>query len=162
MPSLFFEPAALFHERAVALVEGESMRIRAAIPAAQVQHIGGTSIAGALTKGDVDVLVTVAPSDFAAAVTSLRALYEINQPENWTSTFASFKDDLTFSLPFGAQLAVEGTDRFQFVRLRDRLINDPAALAAYNEIKRAHTGQESPKYREAKGEFIERLLRDSN
>ena len=125
-----------------------------------MQHIGGTSVGGALTKGDVDLLVTVPAEDFDSAVAALRGVYAVNQPENWTSAFASFKDDTSFELPFGAQLAVRGSEPYSFVRLRDRLNYDPTALAAYNALKRAHEGQDGANYREAKGELIERLLRE--
>jgi GrpB-like predicted nucleotidyltransferase (UPF0157 family) len=158
MPNMSFQPAAVFQARANALVARETARILARIPAAEVEHIGGTAIAGALTKGDVDVLVTIPARDFERAVRILSELYAVNQPENWTATFASFKDDASFELPFGAQLAARGCESYGFIQLRDRLNSDPAALARYNAIKLANEGQDAAKYRETKGEFVERLL----
>ena len=161
MPRVHFQSEAVFRERACLLAAEQSARIRTLIPAAAVEHVGSTSIPGALTKGDVDLLVQVEAGDFDAAVTSLRALYEINQPENWTGTFASFKDDTSFALPFGAQLAVTGSDAYLFVRLRDRLASDPVSLERYNAIKRAHEGGDMHAYRAAKGEFIEQLFSEA-
>ena len=127
-------------------------------PDAEIEHIGSTSVSGALTKGDVDLLVQVNAHAFEAAVRSCRQIYEVNQPENWTPTFASFKDDTSFELPLGVQLAVKGADTYAFVALRDRLNSDLIALEGYNAIKRAHHGGDETRYRDAKGEFIERLL----
>jgi len=158
MPRVHFQPEAVFRARACFLAAEQSARIRQAIPAAAVEHVGSTSIPGALTKGDVDLLVQVDAGDFDAAVAALRGLYEINQPENWTATFASFKDDTSFALPFGAQLAVTGSETYLFVRLRDRLAADPVSLNRYNAIKRSYEGGDMHAYRAAKGEFIEQLL----
>jgi GrpB-like predicted nucleotidyltransferase (UPF0157 family) len=158
MDPVFFQSELVFRERARALAAQETARIRQLLPAAGIQHIGGTSVPGALTKGDVDLLVLVGAEDFAAGVERLREIYVINQPENWTPTFASFKDDNSFVLPFGAQLLVQGAETYRFVTLRDRLRGDAAALAEYNAIKRAHHGSDHESYRAAKGAFIERLL----
>ena len=161
MSCVHFQPEAVFRERAARLAAEQSARIRAVISAAVVEHVGSTSIRGALTKGDVDLLVQVEAGDFDAAVAALRVLYEVNQRENWTATFASFKDDTSFALPFGAQLAATGSDAFHFVRLRDRLASDPVSLDRYNAIKRSHEGGDMHAYRTAKGEFIEQLLADA-
>ena len=158
MAAVFFQSESVFRERARALAAQETARLQELIPAAEIHHIGGTSIPGALTKGDVDLLVLVRGEDFSAGVERLREIYAINQPENWTSTFASFKDDTSFALPFGAQLLVRAAEPFGFITLRDRLRADPAALAEYNAIKRAHHGGDHDAYRAAKGAFVERLL----
>ena len=158
MPQVFFQPESVFRVKANALAAQETVRIRRLIPATDIQHIGGTSVIGALTKGDVDLLVTLRLEDFDAGVQVLRGHYVINQPENWTPTFASFKDDTSFELPFGAQVAAEGSKTYCFVALRDRLNSDPVALAGYNAIKQAHHAGDATRYREAKGQFIERLL----
>ena len=155
-----FAPSEVFRDRAVMLMAQEASRIQKLIPSARVEHIGGTSIPGALTKGDVDVLVTVAAADFPVAVDALRKLYAVNQPENWTPAFASFKDDTSFPLAFGAQLVTDGAEPYAFLALRERLCCDPVALADYNAIKRAHEGRDDAAYREAKGGFIERLLNE--
>ena len=158
MSAMHFQPELVFRDRALGLAAQETARIQRLIPGAEVEHIGGTSIPGALTKGDVDLVVFVGSEDFSTGVERLRAIYEVNQPENWTPAFASFKDDASFTLPFGAQLIVREAETYFFVRLRERLRSDPEALEQYNAIKRAHEGGDPTIYREAKGAFIERLL----
>ena len=160
MSRVFFQPEAVFRQRACDLADHQAASIRALIPSARIEHIGGTSVIGALTKGDVDLAVTVEPGDFAPAVRAFREVYVVNQPENWTPFFASFKDDTSYALPLGIQLGVAGSETYSFTRLRDRLRSDPSALARYNALKQAHAGGDETAYREAKGEFIERLLAD--
>ena len=47
-------------------------RIARRLPAAEIEHVGSTSIRGALTKGDLDLLVRVDAAGFAAAAAALR------------------------------------------------------------------------------------------
>ena len=160
MSRLTFQPEAFFRATAARIATTESSRIRTLLPAAQIDHIGGTSIPGALTKGDVDLLVQVGAAEFTRGVAALQQIYAINQPDNWTPTFASFKDDTAFDLPFGAQLVVAGSENFHFLRLKKRLSCDPVALEGYNAIKRSHQGGDPTEYRNAKGAYIESLLAD--
>jgi len=134
-------------------------RIAAALPAAEVEHIGATAVPGALTKGDLDLLVRVPRPEFAAAVAYLESLYEVNQPENWNGGFASFRELPEREVPVGVQLVVSGgIDDRMLISWRDRLLNDPEMLARYNDFKRRHTDVADDAYIEAKAEFIESVL----
>ncbi|MFI5356077.1 MAG: GrpB family protein [Opitutales bacterium] len=127
-------------------------------PGADIQHIGSTSIPGTVTKGDIDVAVRVPAADFEPTVASLRSAYEVAQPQNWSATFASFKDDATGPLPFGVQVMVIGSETDHLVALRDLLIRDPAARARYNEVKQQHDGLDPDTYWQAKDRVIASLL----
>ena len=129
------------------------------MPGAAVEHIGATSVPGALTKGDLDLLVRVPADRFGAAVTALEAEYAIHQPENWTPRFASFKEAPEGDVPVGLQVVVSGgeSDRL-FREWRDRLSRDPALLESYNELKSRHAGDEPDAYVDAKARFIEAVI----
>lgn len=43
-------------------------RVAELIPGAEIEHVGSTSIPGALTKGDVDLLVRVEQADLSGAI----------------------------------------------------------------------------------------------
>jgi GrpB-like predicted nucleotidyltransferase (UPF0157 family) len=129
------------------------------LPAAHVDHVGSTSIPGALTKGDVDLLVRVDAERFDAAVAALRSCYAVHQPENWAPAYASFADPEPTDLPVGVQLAVAGSaDDLLFGAFLDALIDDPALLAEYNALKLRHDGDEYERYTGVKREFVERVL----
>jgi GrpB-like predicted nucleotidyltransferase (UPF0157 family) len=146
---------AVFHEQRVAVL--------ALLPGAKVEHVGATAVPGALTKGDVDLLVRVRRPDFAAAVGVLCGRYAIHQPHNWTPTLASFKAPHAAELDVGIQLVVEGSDADGFFGpFRDALISSPALLAKYNQLKQGLDGLDYERYTERKGQFIERVLRDLN
>jgi len=136
-----------------------SARIARVVAQAEIEHVGSTAVPGALTKGDLDLLVRVPAERFAAAVAALRGLYAVQQPENWTPTYASFADPGSRDPPVGVQLVVAGSpDDALFAPFRDALIADPALLAQYNALKRGLDGAAYGDYTDAKQAFIERVL----
>ena len=93
----------------------------------------------------------------------LRKRYLVHQPHNWTRTLASFKAPGASEPPVGVQLVVAGSDADGFfVPFRDALMNDPALLAEYNELKLSLDGLDYESYTERKGEFVENVLRQAN
>jgi GrpB-like predicted nucleotidyltransferase (UPF0157 family) len=133
-------------------------RVLGLLPWAEVEHVGSTAIRGALTKGDVDLLVRVEAGEFDAAIAGLRGLYAVDQPENRTRTFASFSDARAAAPPVGVQLVVVGSaDDALFGRFCDALVADPALLAEYNALKLRNDGEGYEHYTEVKAEF-ERVL----
>jgi GrpB-like predicted nucleotidyltransferase (UPF0157 family) len=130
------------------------------LPDAEVEHVGATALPGALTKGDVDLVVRVSERDFADAGSILRTRYVVHQPHNWTRTLASFTAPDASDPPVGVQLVVAGSDADGFFGpFRDALINDPTLLAKYNELKLNLDGLDYESYTERKGEFVESVLR---
>jgi len=139
--------------------EEHRRRVLQLLPQAEVEHIGATSVPGALTKGDLDVLVRVDEDGFGAAVDALRSQYAVHQRENWTPTYASFADPQATEPPVGVQLAVAGSpDDLLFGRFRDALLGDPSLLAEYNALKLRNDGVSYELYTTAKADFIERVL----
>ena len=88
-----FKPQRDFADKTQKLFEDERDNLLKILPRADIQHIGSTAIPNAMTKGDLDLQVRVEKDDFQKAVEQLQKLYEINQPDNWTDNYASFKDD---------------------------------------------------------------------
>src|SRR5438093_1528214 len=81
-------------------------RLRAVVADAELHHVGATSIPGAVTKGDVDVLLRVRESVFVRVVERLRRSFAVKQVGNWTPQFASFGDESHYALPIGVQVVV--------------------------------------------------------
>jgi GrpB-like predicted nucleotidyltransferase (UPF0157 family) len=117
-----------------AAFETHRARISALLPDAEIEHVGSTSIPGALTKGDLDLLVRVDTTGFDTAVLVLRARYAVHQRENWTPTYASFVDPDASDPPVGV------------------------LLAAYHRLKLDLDGEDYEGYTDAKGAFVEEVL----
>lgn len=129
--------------------------ILAILPGAKVEEIGSTSIPGALTKGDVDLLVQADSSNFDSTVEPISRLYQVNEGMEGTPFFASFKG-VRNEIDFGVQ--VGGDDSFDFIAFRNALRASPSLLAEYNSLKLASKDLAMKAYREKKQLFIERVL----
>ncbi len=152
-------PVAEIEPEATAAFREHRGRIVKLLPGAEIAHVGSTAVPGALTKGDVDLLVRTSTGDFDSAVRALRGLYAIHQPENWTATYASFVDSESTDPPVGVQLVVAGSDEDGFFEpFIAALTGDPQLLARYNALKLALDGSDYEHYTREKGKFVERVL----
>jgi GrpB-like predicted nucleotidyltransferase (UPF0157 family) len=132
--------------------------IRSLLPVAEIEHVGATAIPGAITKGDLDIMVRVSAADFPHAIAQLKTAFGIKQHENWNATFASFGEDTAYALPLGVQLVVKGSESDFFIFLRDYLLQNPGALEIYNQLKQRHAPEGSEAYRQAKNRFFSEIL----
>lgn len=157
MSTVKFSNYQNIYHRAQQVYEKNEEQIMRVLWFVDIQHIGSTAIPGSITKGDVDLNVRVKLKDFEKAKEELEKLYEINQPENWTPNFASFKNDTGFVLPVGVQLTIIGSKSDEFVKLRDLLINNSHLLEEYNQMKLKYEDKDMDEYRKEKAAFFERL-----
>lgn len=141
-------------EKTHSLFESEKRELSDLFPDSGIEHIGSTAIPGTLTKGDVDINIRIKSEEFDRAIEILKNLYEINQPENWSKEFASFKDG---SRDLGVQVTVIGSSEDYFVTQREYLKSHPEAVYELNDLKEQFKGKRMNEYQEAKGEFFEKL-----
>jgi GrpB-like predicted nucleotidyltransferase (UPF0157 family) len=128
-------------------------RLAPLLPPHELTLTGGSSAPGALTKGDVDLHLSVAPADFAATVTTLRSLYRVVHPEIWQDTLATFAVDA--DLPTGIAVTPRGSEHDRrFRRAWDLLRADPALLAQYNAVKAG----DAEGYEDRKSAFFTRIV----
>lgn len=134
-------------------------RLSAVLPDAQVEHVGASSIPGAISKGDLDVCVIVERAQFASYLDRILALgYQVKVDTLRT-------DQLCMLIPIApsdnhAIQLVEAGSKFQFfLTFRDALRNDPSAVFRYNEVKRRAADQSEEEYRSAKSAFIVEVLK---
>ena len=152
-------PAAEIEAEVEGVVRSHRRRLEGLLPQAEVVHVGSTAVPGALTKGDVDLLVRVGGCEFDLAVRTLCSVYAIHQPENSTATYASFVDPAAGGPPVGVQLVVSGShEDALFEPFIEALTRDKALLAAYNALKRRLDGADYERYTREKGDFVERVL----
>jgi GrpB-like predicted nucleotidyltransferase (UPF0157 family) len=133
----------------VSTLESALGRLRELLPDAEIHHVGATSLPGAITKGDVDLVVRVDREHFAAVVEQLRHKFGRKQPENWSSTFSSFGDDDGYDLPLGIQVVVRGAEEDVFLHQRDFLRDHREVLDKYNQVKLQHAGDPADGYWQA-------------
>lgn len=133
-------------------------RVHATLPAIEVHHIGSTAIPGALTKGDLDVVLRVESHEFRSTIEKLRVAFSVKQPENWDPYFASFGNDTDFGISVGVQLVIKDSQADFFLFVRDYLISNPATLAAYNQAKQQSATRNVRVYRAAKDRILAQII----
>lgn len=132
-------------------------KIEAALPSAEICHVGSTAVPGLWTKGDLDVVVRVTASEFSEAEVVLEGMFSRNTGSFRSDEFAAFLDSST-DPDLGVQLVVIGSSVDNFLAWRHRLESDPQLRREYDELKRRFEGKSMEAYREAKAQFIEARL----
>jgi hypothetical protein len=117
--------------------------------------LGGSSVPGALTKGDVDLHLTVLDEAFASTVAELERSLRVVRTEIWCPTLATFS--VPANLPTGLAVTPLGSEHeMRFTRTWQLLAADPVLLAEYCAIKVAYDGK--PEYEREKSAFFDRLV----
>lgn len=119
--------------------------------------VGGTSVAGALTKGDIDLHLRVPASQYDDAVATLRTLHQVMHPEIWSASLATF--EIAADVAAGLAVTPEGSAHdVRFTRTWDILRIRPDLVQEYNRVKQAFAG--SAEYEAQKSDFFDRVLAD--
>ncbi len=158
MTEVNLKPVTEFAPIVEKILQQVFVKLRDLLPEAELQHIGATAVPGSITKGDIDVLIHISRERFENAVEVLKQHFAVNQPENWTATFASFGDDCGYELPLGIQVAVKNSEDDFLLFLRDQLISNPELVAECNYLKRTYAPKGRQEYWKAKDEFFQKIL----
>ncbi|SNY68657.1 GrpB family protein [Paractinoplanes atraurantiacus] len=142
-------------ETARGILRAERSRLAGLLGDHELLLVGGSSVPGALTKGDVDLHLRIPPAAFAETVEILRGVYRVVLPHIWQPTLATFEADAP--LPTGVAVTPAGSEHdLRFTRTWQRLAADPALLRAYNDLKLA--AQSDPEeYERRKSAFFDTL-----
>ena len=140
----------------MSIAAAERERLRALGVVGELVLTGGTSVPGALTRGDIDLHLRVRPAAFARTVALLRRTYIVVHPEIWGPTLATF--GVPAALETGMAVTPAGSVHdLRFTRTWQLLAADPALLDQYNGVKLADTAGGST-YEDRKSAFFDRLL----
>lgn len=134
-------------------------RLQAWLPQARIEHIGASSISGACSKGDLDVLVAVEGAQLEAARAVLVAQGYVEKLDTLRTPELCMLEAGAGNPEHALQLVAQGSVvEFRFLGFRDRLRAEPELVSAYNALKQAHASDSDAGYRAAKSRFIEAVL----
>jgi hypothetical protein len=124
----------------------------------ELRLVGGSSVPGALTVGDVDLHLRVEAAAFAAAVARLREGYAVVHPEIWAPTLATFAVPAT--VPAGLAVTPIGSEHdLRFTRTWALLAADADLLAEHNAVKRGGSASGGDdEYERRKSAFFDRVV----
>jgi GrpB-like predicted nucleotidyltransferase (UPF0157 family)/GNAT superfamily N-acetyltransferase len=132
--------------------------IRQTLPAARIEHVGSSSIEGAVSKGDLDIFVGVEPEGFEEAIAAIESLgFRIKTESFRNESLCPFESD-AYPLPVGLQLVVNRSEFECFLAFRNRINADGNLLSEYNRLKRQASDLSDDEYRRVKSQFIESVL----
>lgn len=133
--------------------------IRSLIPRSTIRHIGSTAIPHSITKGDIDLLISVGSEHFGEAEHILSEQFKRNRTSGRSPTFSAFKSSFG-GYPIGIQLVTRGSrDECEFRTVQAWLARS-ASVRKYNKLKRKFEGKSASAYRKAKARFIAPILRE--
>ena len=112
----------------------ERWRLELAGVTGELRLVGGSSLPGLLTHGDVDLLLRVEPGEFARVTERLSGIYETRREELWTDQMALFlvEPDVPVEL---AVVPVGSAQDAHFVVAWERLSESAQLRAQYNALK---------------------------
>jgi GrpB-like predicted nucleotidyltransferase (UPF0157 family) len=136
-------------------------QIQRLLPHAVIEHIGSSAIPGAVSKGDLDIYVSVAPSDHATSISILRGHGYAEKLDTLRNEHLCMLEWHHPDEAHAVQLVARGSPFETFLVFRDALLARPALVDEYNQIKRSAAHLSATEYRAAKSGFIERVLRET-
>lgn len=155
-------PPAEYQDHAHVAFEAIAAELRALVPDAAIEHVGASSIPGAVSKGDLDLCVIVAPERHAAAVDVVVGAGYAIKPDTLRTPELCMLLSPRQDIGAAVQVVAAGS-RFEavFMRFRDALRADAALVERYNAIKRERAGGDMADYRAAKAAFVAEVLGDA-
>lgn len=154
---VFLEPEQ-YQQRCVQLFNSYKKDISTLLPFAKIEHIGSSAIPNAISKGDLDIYVEVKPDQFEFAIAQLKAL-NFMEKQNTLRTDelcileSHNNDDVAF------QIVVTDSVFTFFLTFRNKLMDSPALVNEYNQLKLECSYLDHDQYRTIKADFINRILK---
>jgi GrpB-like predicted nucleotidyltransferase (UPF0157 family) len=102
--------------------------------AGELRLVGGSSLPGLLTHGDIDLLFRVAARDFDAVVTALREVFTPRREDLWSAEMALFLVDPLVPVEL-AVVSLGSTQDAHFVTAWARLTESAELRERYNRLK---------------------------
>ncbi len=152
----FLEPSQ-YQNACNKLFQQYQASIIAILPTARVEHIGASSINGAISKGDLDIFVAVSADEFEMAIQAISAL-GFKEKLNTLRTPELCMLESMSGNSVAVQLVSTGSQFEDFLSFRDALRTNFGLLQQYNQLKRQFEGKSHSSYRAAKSKFIEQVL----
>ena len=106
----------------------------------ELRLVGGTSLPGLLTYGDIDLLLRVPRHDFRAVAVRLGRIHAPRRADIWTADMALFLVDEAVPVELAMVVAGSPQDR-HFIYAWDRLAHSPELRHRYNQLK-LHPGDD--------------------
>ena len=161
LPLRFLEPHQ-YQSGVAQLYEEITSDVGRLLPSARIEHIGASSIPGAVSKGDLDVFVGVEPEDLSKAVQLLVHNGYVVKPDTLRDESLCMLENSAHEYPVALQIVANGSEYEMFLTFRDRVRQSKSLLKEYNQMKYLCEGMSENTYREHKSAFIDKVLKSQS
>ena len=146
-------------EKLTQIFESLKIKIYEVLPQSSVDHIGSSAIYGALSKGDLDILVRVDQANFFESIASIQSLgFEIKKGTLRTEELCMLYTTAFQNEDVAIQIVARGSEFEFFITFRDILNSSIELVQSYNQLKLDSVNLTPEEYRAKKSIFIERVL----
>ncbi|WP_205620005.1 GrpB family protein [Dasania marina] len=133
-------------------------KIKEIFPDSRVEHVGSSSIPGAISKGDLDIFLGVGKEEFSEAIQQLGSLGFYEKEDTLRTESLRMMITNLYSEDVAIQVVENGSEYDFFVEFRDKLRSNPELVSQYNKLKLGCIGMEYNRYRDIKSAFVESVL----
>ncbi|MEI8632691.1 GrpB family protein [Vibrio sp. PP-XX7] len=131
-------------------------KVRQLLSNVRVEHIGSSSIPGAISKGDLDIFIGVDAAELENAVRTLATLGFQEKQHTLRTPVLCMLESLTEEVAF--QVVANDSEFESFLTFRDKLRSDADLVREYNALKMSCASLSHDAYRERKSVFVERVI----
>jgi len=128
-------------------------------PNFRVEHIGSSSIQGAVSKGDLDIFIGVTQEEFNQTIQLLESIGFYEKTDTLRTESLRMMVTESYEEDVALQLVANGSEHESFLEFRDKLRSNPDLVSRYNQLKFDCKGLAHDNYREVKSAFIETVLK---
>lgn len=128
------------------------------LPFARVEHIGSSSIPGAISKGDLDIFVGVPQSNFDETIRIVSAINFHEKADTLRTPSLCMMVTDKYLEDVAIQIVANDTEYECFLLFRDKMQSNPELVAEYNRLKTSCRGMSHDEYRQIKSAFIQTIL----
>ena len=156
----------IFHINKIGLESLEAERnrvvntITSIVPERSLYEVGSTAVDGVIGKQDLDFLVRVPSADFPSTRTVLDKVFTRNPDQLSNDVYQGYTVESVMDVAI--QLTIEGGSYDNFLTFLAELQASADLRQKYNELKIKYDGLPMSEYRDAKHNFIERVLAAGN
>lgn len=130
-----------------------------AFPSAHIEHIGSSSVEGLVSKGDLDIYLSVPLENHSDAVNKLEEMGYVVKEDTHRDDELCMMILPDQEIDTAIQIVAKGSRFENFLDFKYSLQSNPLLREEYNQLKRDSASLDEESYRLKKAAFIEKVLK---
>ncbi len=154
---IFLEPEE-YQEKVNLLFEKVLSDLAGKVNLSRLEHIGASSIAGSVSKGDLDIFLGIDKSMFDITIGDLKNAGFVEKVGTLRTDDLCMMITEKYNYDVAIQVVVNGSEFEDFIKFRDFMISRPDLVEELNKLKRESQGLIPSDYRKKKSNWVESVI----